>query len=229
MSNSQLDAVLEQAEAAAAAHTPAATTNTTLATRPGPSSLAPLGQPSMDNFMASGGLTVDHFINVKPSGVRVGEMKNNVDRIPVIIDMLEITPLYVCRIETGGNTIFYRSYNGVTTQRGENFQELIALKERAPGAKSSGIYQSVEIPAELAEDLKDAKGTLAIEAGTMIGFTPSLTGFKEFQAFYKKLQRQDPVLTQSRLRVDLVAKTRTNRNNNEWYVLEFDLISRVDD
>lgn len=223
--------VLEQAEAAAADYS--ANTNTagalTAVSAPAAGALAPLGKPSVDSFVNSGGLSVDQFLNVKPSGVRLGDSKAHLDTIPVVIDMLDVTPLYVCRIEIGGNTTFYKSYDGAVTPKGENFQQLIEVRGRSPGAKSSGIYQSVEIPAELAEDLKDGKGALIAEAGTTIGFTPSLTGFKEFQSFYKRLAKSNPELCSARVRVNLNAKQRSNKNGNDWYVLEFEYVGPAED
>lgn len=221
--NAQLNNILEEAEAAAAAATAAAPAagNLTLVS-PQQQALAPLGTPSLTDFVNSGGLSVDQYIVVKPTGVRIGDSSGNLERIPVTVDMLDVTPLYVCRIEVGGNTTFIKSYNGVTTPQGENFQALVELKTRTPGAKSSGIYQSVEIPAELREDV--GSGKTVVEAGTTIGFTPSLTGFKEFQNFFKKLGKTNPGLLTATLDIDLVAKLRTNKNGNEWYVLEFELV-----
>lgn len=222
-----LSNVLEQAELAAAAHVPAAAnTNTSLAVVGGTTAgaLAPLGQPSLTDFLNSGGMVVDQYINVKPSGVTIGDSKAKLETIPVIVDMADLTPLWVARVEVGGNTTFYKSYNGSTTARGENFHHLVDLKGRAPGAKSSGIYQSVEISCELAEDLKDSKGALVADAGTTVGFTPSLTGFKEFQQFAKKLAKIDPTLIQARLRINLNAKDRSNKNGNEWVVLDYEYL-----
>lgn len=221
MANAALDNVLAEAEAAAVQHTASAPAQNLALVQNTGSALAPLGAPNLTDFVNSGGLSVDAYIMVKNTGVRVGEMKSNLDRIPVIIDMVDITPVYVCRIEVGGNTSFYKSYNGLTTAQGENFQQIIDLKSRSPGAKSSGVYSTVEIPCELAEDLTDAKGVVQVEAGTTLGLTPSLTGFKEFQRFYKNLTKLSPSLLQARVSVNLDAKLRSNKNGNEWYVLEF--------
>ena len=155
--NAQLDSVLEQAEAAAQAQAAAPPAQALVPMQQGNAlaPLAPLGKPNLDTFVNSAGLSVDTYIMVKNTGVRIGnEMKANLDKIPVIIDMLDVTPIYTCRVEVGGKTDFIKSYDGVVTPKGENFQQSVALRERVPGAKSSGIYQTVEIPCEIAETIK---------------------------------------------------------------------------
>jgi hypothetical protein len=225
--NAALQNVLDEAEAAAASNPPV-TNNNVVPIQTQNNALAPLGQPDLQSFVNSGGMTVDQFLNVKPASIRLGDMKTGtIEKIEAIIDMIDITPLYVCRIEVGGNTSYIRSYNGVTTSRGENFQQAIALKERQPGAKSSGIYPTVEVPFELAADVLDNKGNKVGDEGATVGFTPSLTGFTEFQRFCKQLGKKDPRLLQSRLRVNLLAKTRTNKNGNEWLVIDYEFVGEA--
>ena len=201
---------------------PAASTNLPMLYAPPQDGAA---YPSLDNFAATSGIVVDLYMRVKPDGFRLGDdMKGLLETVLVTIDMLDLTPIYQSRHEVGGNTIFLKSYDGVTTPQGHNFEQAVATKDAIPGSKNSGIYRTVEIPCTLAEDVSDPRSALSIEAGTSIGVTPSVTGFAEFLRFYKKLQRTDPALLQDILKVRLTHKKRTNRNNNEWGVLEFEYL-----
>jgi len=216
-----LDAIMSEAETAAANFTPpvpipvqvpvAANNNQALA------------KPSMDNFLDGGGMDVDQYFRVKPDGIRIGDdMKGLVDEIIGEIDMTEVTPIYSSRHESGGNTKFVKSYDGATTPSGENFQQLVA-QLTATNQKNSGIYQTVEIPVTLVNDVADPKTKLVFEAGTRVGLTPSVTGFKSYQSFAKKLRTQDPSLLSQTLVVKLTHRQRKNNAGNEWGVVDFEL------
>jgi len=92
--------------------------------------------------------------------------------------------------------------------------------------KCSGIYKSAEIPMTLIEDVADPKkgSTLVVEAGTRVGATPSVTAFKPFQAFMKKVRERDPALLRQEVTVHVTHLKRVNAKNNEWGVLEYALV-----
>src|SRR3546814_15245014 len=79
--------------------------------------------------------------------------------------------------------------------------------------KVDGPYDTVEIPFELADDVKDPKSSAVFEAGLEIGYMPSLTGYKEFQRFVKSLNKKDPALLEARLKVKFIHEKKTNSNN----------------
>lgn len=222
-SNSALDNVLAQAEAAAENFVPAAvTTGNTLPVAANQNSNA-LSKPSMSDVLNGGGLSVDEYLQNKSEGFRISkEMKGLLDEIIVEIDLSDVAVIYSSRHEQSGKTVFLKSYDGIRTDQNENFQGKIAHYD-AMGYKGSGIYQTVEIPAELLDDTKDPKSTLVIPAGTTIGITPSLTGFKEFQKFMKKLNKTNPELVEDVVKVKVGHLKRTNTNNNEWGVSTFEL------
>lgn len=223
--NSALDRVMDQAAGAAASFSPPA-----LDTGAG-QQLAPAGgagalaKPSMASFADAGGISVDDYLRMDQAGFQIGtDMKKYFEEMTVELDMNEVVPIYSARGEVGGNTKFIKSYDGVTTPNGQNFQQALAHLEAT--TKCSGVYQTAEIPVVLLDDVKSGDG-VTVPADTRIGITPSVTGFKEFQSFVRTLTKaglQDAVV-----KVKVKHLMRTNRNNNKWGVAQFELIEKIRD
>lgn len=219
-----LDKIMTDAENAATAFSPPAVG--------GGSSLIPipannntaLARPSMDDFIDGGGMDVDEYFRVKAEGFRIGDtMQGLVEEMTVEIDLSEVTPVYSARFESGGNTIFIKSYDGASTPDGKNFQAEVDRLTKT-NQKASGVYHSAEIPVELVDDVADPKrgSSVVINAGTRVGYTPSVTGFKPFQSFMKKLRRDNPELMGQTVKVKLTHEKRV-KGSNEWGVLNFAL------
>lgn len=222
--NSALDRVMGQAEQAASNFSPPSLQEqgTALTQTSAPGALA---KPSMQQFAEAGGMTVDVYLRPAEAGFQIGdETKKFIDDFEAELDMNEVIPIYSARGEAGGNTKFIKSYDGVTTPNGQNFQQALAHLEAT--TKCSGVYQTAEIPVELPEDVKFPDGVV-IKAGTRVGITPSVTGFKEFQSFVRTLTKaglQDAVV-----KVKIKHLLRTNRNNNKWGVAQFELVEKIRD
>lgn len=218
---SALDRVMTQASDAAANFAPPAEQNFSApAVQSGPGALA---KPSMAAFVESGGISVEEYLRMDQAGFQLGDMKKYFDSLIVELDMSAVIPIYQSRGEAGGKTQFIKSYDGVTTPQGQNFQQAVAHLQAT--TKCTGIYSTAEIPVELLEDVTD--GTVTIAAGTTVGITPSLTGWKEFQSFVKKLTKDG--LQDATLKVKVVHLMRTNSNNNKWGVPTFELIEKIRD
>jgi hypothetical protein len=228
-SNSALDNVLAAAEAAAANFSPPAVVQASAAGLPvvaANSNSMGLSKPTMQDAADASGMVVDTYLTNKAEGFRISkDMKGLLDEIIVEIDLSDVTVMYSSRHELNGSTKFLKSYDGARTDTGQNFEAAIRHFD-ATGYKGSGVYMTAEIPAELVDDVTDpGKGSsLVVHAGTMIGITPSLTGFKEFQKFLKKLNKTNPELADSVVKVKVEHLKRTNSNNNEWGVCTFTLI-----
>jgi hypothetical protein len=221
-SNAALNSVLDQATAAAQNYQPPALVSAPNPL-PVPANNNALAAPSMTSMVNSGGMTVDEYLTVKAEGFRIGDMKGLIEEFVAELDMTEVVAVYSARGESGGNTTFIKSYDGVTTSQGQNFQ--VAMQHlQATNQKFTGPYKSAEIPVELVQDVKDPKGGTNYESGTIVGITPSVTGFAHFQKFLKKLQKQDPALLEATLKVRVSHEKRTNKNNNEWGVVNFELL-----
>lgn len=222
--NSALDKVMDQATQAAEtfqAPVPQTTApGTDLATQNAPGQLA---KPSMTSFVESGGMSVDNYLAMDKVGFQAGDMEGYFKEAIVELDMSSVIPIYQSRGEVGGKTTFLKSYDGVTTSTGQNFANAVAHQQAT--SKSTGVYPTAEIPCELLEDITD--GSVTIEAGSTIGITPSLTGFKEFQSFVKSLTKSG--LQDAVLKVRVKHKQRSNANNNKWGVATFELIEKIRD
>lgn len=226
-----LDNVMNEAEAAAnqVAPVPVPAIGNAGGLAPIPAANTNLARPSMSDFMDSGGMDVDEYFRVKAEGFKVGDDMGLIDELEVVIDLDEVTPIYSARFESGGNTVFIKSYDGQNTADQKNFNNEVA-RLGAINQKSSGIYQTAEIPCELVEELKDPKkgSTLSFDAGTRVGLTPSVTGFKPFQSFLRKLRSSNPELLGSKVRVKLTHEQKKNSKGNEWGVLNFELLGAAD-
>lgn len=228
-SNAALDDVLAGAAAAADNFTPPAVI-TTAGPLPVPQNdnrMGGLTKPSMDNFMGASGMSVDEYLTSKAEGFRISkEMKGLLDEITVEIDMMDIIPVWVSSHETGGQTKFLKTYNGQTTPSGQNF-EYAYKAECARNANNKDPYKTVEIPVTLVEDAKDPKSPLVIHESTRVGITPSMTGFTHFEKFFKKLMKENPAYADATLKVKVTHTKRTNSRNNEWGVVDFELLEVV--
>lgn len=224
-SNTALDSVLANASAAAENFSPPAiTTGNTLPAPANDNRMGALAKPSMENFMGASGMSVDEYLTSKAEGFRISkEMKGLLDEIVVEIDMMDVVPVYVSSHETGGQTKFLKSYDGETTPSGQNFQYAFQA-ECARNSNNKDPYKTVEIPVTLVNDVKDPKSPLIIHAGTIVGITPSMTGFTHFEKFFKKLLKADPDNRDATVKVRVYHTKRTNSRNNEWGVVDFELL-----
>jgi hypothetical protein len=223
---SALDQVMADAEAAAGSLVPVPVPGNAAGLVPAYPANTNLAKPSMDSFLDAGGMDVDAYFRVKPEGFRIGDtMQGLIEDVEVEIDLTEVTPVYCARFETGGNTVFIRSYDGERTPDGKNFQAEVDRLTRI-NQKASGVYPTAEIPCTLLADVADpkAKSDVVIDEGTRVGYTPSVTGFKPFQSFMRKVRTQNPALLNEKVRVKLVHEKKVNSKKNEWGVLNFELI-----
>lgn len=201
-------AAAADAAPAASANLPATQTNSNV----------PVARPSLDSMTDSAGLTVDHYLNVMQGGFRLGDMKGYFTEAEVTLDLDEVVAIYQVRANRSGQTTFIKSYDGVTTNTGQNF-DLATRQLQQTNDKVDGPYQTAEIPVTLTKDVTDGK--VKVEAGATIGVTPSITGVKFFTKFVKAARARG--LTGD-IRVKLVHTPQTNTKGNEWGVVAFELI-----
>ena len=208
---SALDRVMDQA-ADAAANAPSANANLVPTGNTG-GQVQTYTRPTLDSIADSAGMAVDGYLTLKYEGMRID--KNELfKKARVRIDFSKVTPILSVRATRGGNTTFIKSYDGgQTTSQGQSFQQQLDYL-RNVSDKVDGPYATVEIPAELLENVPGGK------KGFKIGITPPITGVKYFSTFYDELRNAG--LQKAVVEVDLVHKGETNRNNNEWGVVTFE-------
>jgi hypothetical protein len=225
-SNPALDGVLAAAQSAAENFQAPAVVpqNGNLPAASNDNRMGALSKPTMEGFLSGSGMTCDEYLVNKAEGFRIGkEMKGLLEEIEAELDLMDVVPVFVSRHETAGQTKFLKSYDGETTPNGQNFQYAYQA-ECARNQNNTEPYKTVEIPVTLTADVKDPKSGLVIHEGTIVGITPSLTGFTHFQKFHKKLLKANPANADATVKVKITHTKRTNSKNNEWGVCDFELI-----
>lgn len=208
--NSALASVMDQAAAADAAAGSAAlpaTVNTQ------GTAVATAKRPTLDDIADNSGIQVDAYLGVKDAGLRI-DTNAYFQSAKVQIDITECTPIFSVRANRGGSTTFIKSYDGVSTSQGENFQQAIARLQQSHD-KVDGPYQTVEIPVTLMEDVPGAK------AGQRLGITPAITGVKFWTKFYRELREKN--LQGETVDAIISCVPQKNKNGNEWGVVGFEL------
>jgi hypothetical protein len=216
MSESALSAAMDQAAAAAES---APTNQGQVAAYQGGGSVAPIARPSLDDMADNSGIKVDAYLTLKFEGMKIGNSKL-FDDFEAILDVTEAVPIVQVRANRQGNTTFIKSYDGVSTSTGENFQQKIAHLQ-ATNDKVDGPYNTVELPFELTKALPGTD----LKAGDRVGVTPPMTGTDEWNSFYKSLRDQG--LNKAKVKVRVFHIPRTNRNNNEWGICGYELLGEV--
>jgi hypothetical protein len=214
---SALDTVMDQAASAAAAAPVDAPASLPATQVNSGAPAAPIARPSLDAMADNAGPQVDVYLTFKDAGIKI-DKGDYFKELEGILDMTEVAPIVSARATRGGNTTFIKSYDGVSTAQGENFQQKL-MHLQATNDKVDGPYNTVEIPIELTKKIPGA------DAGKRVGITPAITGVKFWTAFYKELR--DRGLQASRVKVKVTHKYMTNKNGNEWGVAEFTLLGEA--
>jgi hypothetical protein len=223
-----LDAVMAQAEAQASNFTP---TNLPAAVAAAPQGAVQAYQqpqaPSLMGSMSNSGVLADEYLKVDKAGFKIGDdFKGYVDDFVATIDMSEVSAITSFSSEAGGKTDFIKTFDGIQTPSGQSFnQEMNRLGSRA-GAKNRGPYPTAEIPLVLVDDIKDPKSALVVEADALVCLTPSVTGYKEFQKFFKSLVKATgsaEAAASAEVKVKVTCKERSNTANT-WGVATFELL-----
>jgi hypothetical protein len=220
---SNLDAILAAAKSQANALTPVSpvTAAAPLPAMTGGSAVA--YNMSADAFLNPGGMECATYAQVKEGGIKLNkDWVGFVDDFEAILDMRDVQFFMGIRKEVGSNVSYAKSYDGVTTSRGENFAQVVEEFKRT-SQKPADTYRGADIPLTLTQGHADPKGKgAAYEAGDVVGLTTSITGFKPFAAFARKLQSAGLMNTQ--LKVKVTHSPRKNAANQAYGVCEFDVI-----
>lgn len=222
---SNLDNILAQAQQQASALTPLAAAPLPAVSVPAANAVA--YNMSADAFLNPGGMECDSYIQVKDAGFKLNkDWGGYIDEFEAILDMREVQFFMGIRKEVGSNVSYAKSYDGVTTSRGENFAQVVEEFKRT-SQKPADTYRGADIPLELAADYADPKNKAKVfTAGQTLGLTTSITGFKPFATFARKLQAAG--LMSSRLKVKVTCSARQNAAGQAYGVAEFDVIEVLD-
>lgn len=182
---------------------------------------------SQDAFLNPGGMECDSYVQVKDTGIKLNkDWQATIDEFEAILDMRDVQFFMGIRKEVGSQVSYAKSYDGVTTQRGENFAQVVEEFKRT-SQKPADTYRGADIPLTLVSAIEAPKGKgTSFEADQVVGLTTSITGFKPFATFARKLQSAG--LMNSRIKVKLTHAARRNAANQDYGVIEWDVIEVLD-
>lgn len=183
---------------------------------------------TMDTLANAGGMDVETYVTVNAFGIRLSkDWTGFIDEFEGTIDLRDVAAFMGIQKTVGKNVDYFKTYDGVTTTRGENWQQVVN-DCKANSQKDAATYPGADIPITLTQgyaDPKDAKKVF--EADTAVGLTTSITGFKPWKAFYKKLQQAG--LSTSVIKVKISHSPRKNAAGQDYGVYEFELLEIVSD
>lgn len=178
----------------------------------------------LDSFLNRGGMEVEGYIQVKDAGIRLHkDWSGYIDEFDVTIDLSEVITFIGIRKEVGKQVTYAKTYDGRTTTRGENFSEIVA-KFKAESQKPADPYPGFDIPMTLTKDYADPKDPKkVIEEGATLGLSTSITGYKPFASFMKRLVKAG--MRDATVTVRVKHSPRKNSANQEYGVCEFELLA----
>lgn len=216
----------EAAAAAAQAAAPASNVATVAAPGMSMAVAAPAAKLNMET-VSQGSMTVDLWLKPKEYGIQVGDTPKLVTApIRAIIDMTDGIGFTVKKgIKAGNPAKYWYTTDGATCTSGGSWEAAVA---RAKGIAAEAYeYRCVDLPFKLFADVKTGDGTLVGEAGKTAGYTTSTTNWKNWEAFYKEVQKAN--LLGEEVVVEIFFERRENKANNAWGVLTFKLIGSKTD
>jgi len=222
---SNLDAILAAAKEQATALAPVAPIAQTPA-------LAPVGgavayNMSMDAFLNPGGMECASYIQVKDAGIKLSkDWVGFIEEFEAVLDLSEVQFFMGIRKEVGNQVTYAKSYDGQTDSRsGENFAQVVE-KFKRESQKPADIYRGADIPLTLIGDVASSKKDDKVyTADQVVGLTTSITGFKPFAAFAKKLTQAG--LGSTPIKVKVTHSPRKNAANQSYGVCEFEFLEVV--
>lgn len=215
------EAMLRAQAAAAAAPTPspAVIPSTELATPSGPAT-APVAL-SMES-MSQGSMSVDNWFKVKEDGLKIGDMAGLLESVKAVIDM---TPgrgfVLKYGVKNGNPAQYAYTVDLANANGGGTWASAMARIQALNPSTPAAPYRCVDLPFRLLEDVLVKNVTVA-KAGDMIGYTTSTTNWKNWETFYKEVDKAG--LSGQEVEVKLTAQPRTNKAGNAWGVLAIELI-----
>lgn len=171
--------------------------------------------------MAQGSMAVDKWFKVTEDGLKIGDSKLIVGPVLATIDMTEGSGFILKFAIKGGNPAQYAYTTDMANAVGGGSWEGAQARIRALDPKASP-YRAVDLPFTLVEEVKDMSGAVVGAAGDVLGYTTSTTNWANWQQFHKEVAEAG--LLGQRVTVKLTAQARTNKNNNKWGVMAFELV-----
>ena len=175
-------------------------------------------RPSLDNLMSQG-MSVETYLKVSEDGLKVviDNKSTLFENVEVVIDMREVIATEA--IKWGNPAVYNKTFDGIMAADGvTRWQDILEMGQRF-GATP---YASSDIPMTLNEDIKNNKGDVVLPAGTRIGYSLSTTNREAFARFLREVNEQN--LRHSVVLAKLGYEAKTNKKNNVWGIVTFELL-----
>lgn len=229
-------AAMEAAQAAAAA-APSPQLPATISPQTSLAAAGPAPTPvalSMES-MQMGSMSVDNWFKVKEDGLKIGDMQGLLESVEAVIDMTAGRGFILKYGAKNGNPAQYAyTVDLANAAGGGTWPAALARLQALDPSKPCAPYRCVDLPFRLIDDVvkttgagKAAVTTVIAKAGDMIGYTTSTTNWKNWEMFYKDVEKAG--LMGREVKVKLTAQPRTNKNGNNWGVLAFELLGEYED
>lgn len=168
--------------------------------------------------LAGSSMDVTSWLQVNEYGLTIDKSSTLLSELTVEIDMTAVVPVFMVRY--GKSPAQYKkSYDGHTTFGSPKPWEAQLAEAQRLDATCKGQYSTVEVPMKLIGDVVLDKDKKTVPSGTMIGHTPSVTGFKPFMKFYNELEKAGRQ-NETAVKVKIGFEKRSG-NGNTWGVTTF--------
>ena len=177
---------------------------------------------TLDDLLTSGGMAVDKLLKIKNGHPFIGDSEIAETPFKVDIDFAETKVKSTIRAcAPGGKPLYYHTIdNRVEQFSGRPFADCVMECKRIdPTAEP---YMSVDIVMTLAEDVKNIKGEVVAQAGTLVGHTTSCTNRKNYVEYVKSCQLAGADIAADKVSTIISFERRDNKAGNIWSVLKFE-------
>jgi len=166
------------------------------------------------------------YMQVKDAGIKLNkDWGGYIEEFEAFLTASEVQNFMGVRKEVGTQTTYAKSYDGITTNRGEVFAQVVE-EFRRTSQKPADPYPGFDIPLTLAGEYADPRDKKkSYGPGTVVGLSTSITGYKPAAAFLKKVRAAG--LWDRQLKVKVRGVPRQNNAGQPYGVCEFDLIEVV--
>lgn len=205
---SNLNAILADARANAAALVPASNANVPAAAQP---------QGKLLSFDDLGGsFSADVFLKVTDAGIKLGNNgKKYHEKLYVTMDTAAVQATMAIKASVqGGTAKYWRTHDGVVTIDGTPWAEALAEAQRTqPGTRP---YKSADIPMRLVEE------TEGVSTDKVLGVSLSTTNYAGFDSFRKELMARG--VWGQEVVVELGFERRSKQGVRDWGVFTFSFV-----
>ena len=176
--------------------------------------------------LTQAGMNVDEWFKVNGYGIMIGSNTKLFPSVKVKLRLQDIKAFYGVRY--GDPAVYKKSFDRVNCVQGGSWPDAISLAQRAD-PKCNGEYTGGDVIFTIAEDVKDDKGAIVIEAGKRVGWSTAPTAAKLLAGFIREIKDARKVEEDVYVLVDLTHVQRVKPNIQPWGVLDFKILEVLEE